>query len=104
MNVAQAPNWFALAILLQGIESNLDAVTQSSYWKPLLPDAIRILDSEFKVCNSSIPLDPSLREPITDFVHKIEKLKTSEPLTGIERDQFLEAARKAYASVSDVLR
>lgn len=105
MTVQTAPTWFALQILLQGVQHRKDAASKASYWSCLLTPGESLLcrlEAELSKSYSELKNPPPVDQDVKDFAAQLLSLRDSQ-LSGAALTMFEESARKALELVSKQL-
>lgn len=105
MTVKSAPTWYALQILLQGVQHRKESASRASYWSSVLTPGESLLcrlEAELFEAYGELKNPPIVPEDIRDFVAQLTSLPSSQ-LNGEALTTFEEKARKALGVVSKQL-
>ena len=101
MNISNAPSWFALSILLQGVRFRPDVASCKAHWSSLLIPGENLLcrlEAEFSAGYSGDPPE-DIPKVIRELVQQLHSLG-NDPLRGKPLSQFIEHAESALREAS----
>ncbi|MGJ3242207.1 MAG: hypothetical protein ACFE0O_04510 [Opitutales bacterium] len=105
MTVHSAPTWFALNILLQGVQHRNQAALKPSYWSSILTlgeSLICRLEKEQFKAYSELKDPPTIHPDVKEFITQLHTLRESQ-LTGKALDSFKKKAKAANQVVAEQL-